>query len=258
MPKRLPKIGHASSFSTGEVSICDMYRPGILERRLNCPQREERVFAGLSPEASEELSAITLVNTFPKGAQLFGEHEAARGVFIILSGRVNLSVSSGQGMVSNFGLQGPGDMLGLIATVSGKPYHAVGELLEPSEIKFIPRAQFLRFLAKYGQVALRVAEELSEAYYQALSEVHRTGFSRTAAGRFARFLLQCPSESDEADDELRLKLSMTHRAIGRAIGVRRETLSRIFSEFKKKKLLHVRGETIIIPSRAALELIAGS
>ena len=46
---------------------------------------------------------------------------------------------------------------------------------------------------------------------------------------------------------------LTHEEIGEMIGTTRETFSRLFSEFKKKQLLQVKGATVIICNKAALE-----
>lgn len=230
----------------------------IIERCLNRVHREELVFGSLSANASEDLSAIAVTTSYPSGTRLFAHQQAAQGIFIVCSGRVDLFVSSGKGKTVSFSVAVAGDILGLTATVSGKRNHANAEVLEPSEIKFIPRTQLLGFLAKHGEVALRVVEQLCGCFDQTLSELTRKGFSTTAAGRFARFLLECPSTLDEEKDELHIELPLTHKRIAQIIGVRRETLSRIFIDFKKKKLLRVRGQTIIVPSRSALELIMGS
>jgi CRP-like cAMP-binding protein len=40
------------------------------------------------------------------------------------------------------------------------------------------------------------------------------------------------------------------------IGTTRETVSRLFSDFKKKQLLQVKGSTLVICNKLALEKIA--
>ena len=40
------------------------------------------------------------------------------------------------------------------------------------------------------------------------------------------------------------------------IGTTRETVSRLFSEFKKKRLLLLKGANLVIPNRPSLEQIA--
>jgi hypothetical protein len=47
-----------------------------------------------------------------------------------------------------------------------------------------------------------------------------------------------------------VKLTLTHEEIAEIIGTTRETVSRLFSEFKKKQLLQLKGSTLVIRSRA--------
>jgi CRP/FNR family transcriptional regulator, cyclic AMP receptor protein len=42
------------------------------------------------------------------------------------------------------------------------------------------------------------------------------------------------------------------------IGASRETVTRLFADFKKKQLLQVKGSTVIIKNRAGLESVVSS
>jgi CRP-like cAMP-binding protein len=52
---------------------------------------------------------------------------------------------------------------------------------------------------------------------------------------------------------LQVKLTLTHEEIAEMIGTSRETVSRLFSEFKKRELVQVKGATLVIRNKAALE-----
>src|SRR5580704_15050816 len=62
----------------------------IIENCVTCPHREDRLFCNLSPAAVQRLSTITRASSYPKGATLFVEGQAGRGVFILCAGRVKL------------------------------------------------------------------------------------------------------------------------------------------------------------------------
>jgi CRP/FNR family transcriptional regulator len=53
-------------------------------------------------------------------------------------------------------------------------------------------------------------------------------------------------------------LTLTHEEIAEMIGTTRETVSRLFSDFKKKQLLQLKGSTLIIRNKPALEKIINS
>jgi CRP/FNR family transcriptional regulator, cyclic AMP receptor protein len=230
----------------------------IIENCLTCPHREDRLFCHLSPPAVQRLAAITSASSYPKGATLFVEEQAARGVFILCNGRVKLSTSSVDGRTLIVRIAEPGEVLGLPATVTGKPYELTAEVIEPTQANFIARADFLDFLREHGEASLRVAQQLGDTYHAAVAEMRSIGLSHSAAEKLARFLLDwCASHGSETP-EIRATLTLTHEEIGQMIGASRETVTRIFADFKKKQLLQVRGSTLIVCDKAGLETLAGA
>jgi len=110
-------------------------------------------------------------------------------------------------------------------------------------------------LKEHGEVALRVAEQLSRNYYTAYEEI-RTATSPSE--KFAKLLLSWSTKVSQSDGAMQVKLTLTHEDIAEIIGTTRETVSRLFSEFKKKQLLQLKGSTLVIRNRPALEKIVQS
>lgn len=228
----------------------------IIESCFNCPHREERLFCNLPPAALKHLESITAAASYPKGATLFVEGQKPRGVFILCNGRVKLSTSSADGKTLILRVPEKGEILGLAATVSGQPYQASAEVLEPAQANFIARNDFLEFLKTHGEAALRVAQQLSENYHLAVNEMRTIGLSHSAAEKFARFLLEQATEGYKEEGEVRLTLTLTHEEIAQMIGSSRETVTRLFSDFKRKGLLQVKGSTVIIQDTSTLRKLA--
>jgi CRP/FNR family transcriptional regulator len=228
----------------------------IIESCLNCPHREERLFCNLPPAALKHLETITAAASYPKGATLFVEGQKPRGVFILCNGRVKLSTSSADGKTLILRVPEKGEILGLAATVSGQPYQASAEVLEPAQANFITRNDFVEFLKTHGEAALRVAEQLSENYHLAIGEMRTIGLSHSAAEKFARFLLEQVAEGEKAGGQVRVTLTLTHEEIAQMIGSSRETVTRLFSGFKKRQLLEVKGSTVVIRDLASLRKLA--
>src|SRR5713101_1858191 len=220
---------------------------------LSCPHHEERLFCNLPPAALEGLSAITSAAAYPKGATLFVEGQSPRGVFILCTGRVKLSTSSADGRTLILRIAEPGEVLGLPATVTGKPYELTADVIEPTQANFIARDDFLRFLREHGEAALRVAQQLGETYHSAVAEMRTIGLSHSAGEKLARFLLELCTDHDKGKGEIRVALTLTHEEIAQIIGASRETVTRLFSDFKKRQLVQVKGSTLIIKNKAGLE-----
>ena len=234
------------------------YGLDIIENCLSCPHREDRLFCNLSPPAVQKLAAITSASSYPKGATLFVEGQVPRGVFILCSGRVKLSTTSADGKTLIVRIADPGEVLGLPATVTEKPYELTAEVIEPTQANFIPRQEFLNFLREHGEVGLRVAQQLGETYHSAIAEMRTIGLSHSAGEKLARFLLDLSADHAVEKGEVKLTLTLTHEEIAQMIGASRETVTRLFSDFKKKQFLQVKGSMVIIKNKADLESLAGA
>jgi len=116
----------------------------------------------------------------------------------------------------------------------------------------------LQFLKEHGEVALRVAEQLSRNYYTAYEEIRTLGLATSPSEKFAKLLLSWSPKAANGDGGAQVKLTLTHEEIAEIIGTTRETVSRLFSEFKRKQLLQLKGSTLIIRNRPALEKIVQS
>ena len=230
----------------------------VIENCLTCPLVKERVFCDLSPSVLGALDAISSSATYPRDAVLFVEGQEPRGVFVICNGRAKLTTNSTGGQSLIVRIAEPGEIVGLPGTLSGAPYELSAEALEPLQASFIPRDAFLRFLRENGEAALRVGEMLARIYHATLLEVRYLGFSSSAAEKLARFLLDLPVSANGTAGEIRKTLTLTHKEIGEMIGATRETVTRLFSHFKKEGLIEVHGSALIIPDANQLARVFGA
>lgn len=229
----------------------------VIESCFACPVRHERFLCDLSPEALCALDAITSRAAYPKGAVLFVEGGPPRGVFVLCSGRVKLSASSAEGRTMILRVTEPGEIVGMPATISGKPYDVTAEVLEPTQAGFIPRRLFLRFLLEHGDAALRIAQLLSDLYHNTCQEVRSLGLSRSSAQKLAKFLLDWSNRSGLTHPDGRITMTLTHEEIAQMINASRETVTRLLAALRRKRVIQIKGATLIICNRQALESLVG-
>ena len=120
------------------------------------------LFEHLTAEALLQLDRIAVPQRYPVKSVLFREGKPASGVFLVRSGRVKLSLhcSHGKSLVVQFA--GPGEPLGLGATIAARPYEVTAEATAPCEVCFLPRKQFLQFLADYPNVSMELVKLLCQ------------------------------------------------------------------------------------------------
>ena len=227
----------------------------IVERCATCEQQAGSFFCNLPAEALRALDGVKFAAFYPKGALLFVEGQPARGVYLLCAGRVKLAATSADARVIITRIVERGEILGLCAALSGAPYEVTAETLEPCQVTYVRREDFQRLLAAHGEAALRAAEQLARNYRAALEQVRTLGLTHTSAAKLARFLLERSARPDGHHAE-RLRLALTHEEIGQLIGASRETVTRLFSAFKHEQLIQVRGATLLLHDRPALEVLA--
>jgi CRP/FNR family transcriptional regulator, cyclic AMP receptor protein len=225
----------------------------ITEDCLLCKMRQSGYFCNLPPASLQELDKVKYASAYPQGAVLFVEGQAPRGVYMICGGRVKLSTTSRDGKTLILRIAQAGEVLGLHATVSGKPYELTAEALQPCQLDFIRRDDFLRFLQHHSDACLNAAQHLSKNCQSAYEMIRSLGLSHSVAEKLVRLLLEWSSDGDVVKEGIRIKVSLTHEEIAQLIGTSRETVTRVLGEFRQKKLAQLRGSTLVILDKPALE-----
>ena len=229
------------------------YGLDILDNCMTCPVREQHIFCNLSPPMVQRLNDITSPAIYPRGAMLFMEGQQGRGVFVLCTGKAKLSAASREGRTIITKISEHGDVLGLSATISNHPYEVTAEMVEPGQANFIAADALFAFLRDYAEVALRVAQQLSHNYYSAYEEIRTLGLSNSPGQKFAKLLLGWSAERGDSNHSLHLHLVLTHEEIAEMIGTTRETVSRLFADFKKKQFIQSKGASLVILNKLALE-----
>ena len=220
---------------------------------LQKPAAADKTFCDLPPAIAEILENEAITTTYPTGAVLFAEGQAARGVFIVRRGRVKLSICGSDGRTLILRMVETGCPLGVASVVSGRPYEATAETQEPSEISFLRHSDLLRLMRLHGEIALWVTQHISQDYAATCREIRDLILSDSASEKLARLLVGWLDQNAQAKDPSQMKLALTHEEIGQMIGTSRETVSRLFAGFKKQRLIQQNGSTIVVPNRIALE-----
>ncbi len=190
------------------------------------------------------------------------EGQTPRGIYLLCKGRVKLSVVSSDGKTLIMRIAEPGEVLGLSAAVLAQPYEFSAETLEPVQVNFIKRDDFLRFLRQNGDACLRVAEQLSKEYQAACREISSLGLSHSAARKLANLLLNWNTggmgghtANEASTNSSKIKLTLTQEEIAQMIGTSRETVTRLLAKFRDRGLIELRGSTLTILNRAALDAV---
>ena len=134
-------------------------------------------------ETLQAFDAVKSVSSEAKGAVLFAEGRTSKGIYVLCDGRAKLSICSESGKRLMLRVAGPGEVLGLGATMAGTPYEVTAELLDASQVAFIKRKDLLKFLRDHRAACMMVVNMLSQDLHGAYERVRSIGLTRSRRPR---------------------------------------------------------------------------
>ena len=245
-------------FSLGQVRNALNSPYGLPAECHTCHMRPDSFFCAHSRESLEAFNQIKHSAVFPVGAVVVIEGQAPHGIFMLCQGRAKLSTTSIDGKTLILRIAKAGEVLGLDAVVTGKPYDLTAETLEPCQLNFVDRRDFLRFLGEHSDACLRAAQQISRDLQDAHDAARSIGWSHSVSGRVAKFLLASATASRVKNGAVHARLTLTHEDIAQLMGTTRETITRTLSEFRKSDIIEMRGSTLIIHNRSALKRLVAN
>jgi len=220
---------------------------------VNCEHRHLRLFCNLTPDALRDFDSIGVLVSHSRGAKLFAEGDTARNVFVLCSGQAKVSSTSREGKTMILKIAGPGDLLGLNAVLADVPHEVTAETIEPCQVKTMRKEEFMDFLNKHGVASMHAAQSLSAEYMTVFHDAKRLALSSSAAGRLAHLLLEWGRTASYGKQELRFTMALTHEEIANMAVTSRETVTRLLNQFRRDKLISIKGASMTILKPEALD-----
>jgi CRP/FNR family transcriptional regulator len=231
---------------------------GALKTRCsNCSLRELCLPIGLEQAALQQLDQLVTNRVRQKkGEVLYRAGDAFTALYAIRVGSCKTSVLAEDGREQVAGYHLPGDVIGMDGVGTDR-HGCQAAALEDTEYCVLPFDQL-------DELASSV-EPLRRNLYQFLSrEISRDhGImlllgSMRAEERLAAFLLNLSQRYRERGySSTEFVLRMTREEIGSYLGLKLETVSRLFSRFQREGLLQVQGRSVKLLDITTLKQLLG-
>lgn len=203
------------------------------------------------------IDRVSRKRIYPKGAVVFREGNAALGVYVLSSGRAKISISSADGKKLILRIARGGDILGLYAGLTGRPFEATAEMVEGGRVDFISRQDLLNLIERQNGSSLNLLEVFSRQFSELVEHTRIIALSESALEKLARLIMRWSNDFGERTaDGIRLRILLTQEEIAQIIGASRETVTRLFSALKREQVINVKRDVIWIRDSAALASMA--
>jgi CRP/FNR family transcriptional regulator, cyclic AMP receptor protein len=210
------------------------------------------VFRALTPKMLERVASHATRRSVTRGTTLFRKGDPGNSLILVVSGQVKISVLSPDGREAVLNVIHPGEVLGEIALLDGRPRTADAVALTDCELMTVDRRDFQPFLRDNPDVTLKLIEVLCERLRHTSEQVEDVIFL-DLPGRLAKTLLYLMSRSGQKPPA---SLSITQREIGQMIGMSRESANKQLRAWTERGWLQIERGRIVVLDGDALTAIA--
>lgn len=217
--------------------------------------RQVSLFGELSEEDLEELESIIQERFFRKNEVIFRAQEPGSTLFVLKRGSVKVSAEDQRGKEVILRILKDGDFFGEMSLLDGQHRSATVTALEPCQALVLFRDQFLEFIPKHPNVVMKMLTTISRRLRQSNEKIKRLVFA-DAYEKVASILIDMSEERQiplAAGAEI--PLSLTRKELADLVGLSRETLTRVLSDFQRAGLVRLerRRIAVINPARVRRE-----
>ncbi|MDP7591965.1 MAG: Crp/Fnr family transcriptional regulator [Litorilituus sp.] len=190
------------------------------------------------------------------GYILFCQDAPITDIYAVSSGTFKLCQKTDDGEENIIGLRFPGELIGEDALYL-KTYNYTAVAIGNSSVCKVSVEQMTSCGKLVPEVQQNLIELLSRQSYVRQRNFQAYIGKKSADSLLAAFLLNIIERNTDytgSDDSIELPLSRND--VANFLGLRRETLSRVFSKFQKEQLIQVDGKSIQLVALARLNQLA--
>jgi len=218
------------------------------------PLRNHPLFRQFPPAVIEQLGTYMTLRSLRPGATIFAKGDPGTGLMAVLWGSVKISVATSDGHEAVLNIINPGQVFGEIALLDGQPRTADAVAMTDCELMVIDRRDFIPFLRREPDVALKCIEILCARIRRTSDQVEDLMYVSFPV-RLAKALLQLTG-GDEAS-AARRTVRITQQELSNIIGMSREGTNKQLRAWQARKWVRLeRGGIALTNAEALVKLIA--
>jgi CRP/FNR family transcriptional regulator/CRP/FNR family cyclic AMP-dependent transcriptional regulator len=206
------------------------------------------IFSELSEADMETLARLATRRRYPKDTVVFFENDEGDSLFMILEGRIRVTILGDDGREIILTVLGPGDFFGEMSLLDQEPRSATAIAAEDTELVALHRADFQGLLSENPSISAALIRVLNSRLRKANQQISTLALL-DVYGRVARVILEMARDEGRRLKDGRIAFRRaTHQEIANRIGTTRETVTRMLKDLERQGLIQVDGREIVLES----------
>ena len=216
--------------------------------------RDLPLLARLPRDDRQALATRARLRSYPSGTTIFREGEPGDSMHVIVEGRVSVSVSNGAGGEATIASVGPGDCVGELSLLDGRPRSAAAIAATATKTMVVTRESFVEWLAERPPAALALLETLSlrlRRTNEAMSDLIFLDLPHRLAKQIIALAdLQQRLREGQASNGVRI--AVTQGELAAMLGVSRESVNKQLNVFQRDGFIALARGAVILTDEAGL------
>jgi CRP-like cAMP-binding protein len=204
------------------------------------------IFAGLTPEALDDLLREAVSTRYPKARNVFAQDEEAHSFFVLLHGhlRVMKLTPDGQQVVVRFVT--PGEIFGVAMAIGRSTYPATATAVVDSVALAWPSAAWPRLTASHPSLAANTLQTVGSRLQEAHTRVVEMSTEQVER-RVAHALLRLARQAGrKVEAGIQIDFPISRQDVAEMTGTTMHTVSRILSAWEANGLVEGGRNRIVI------------
>ncbi|SFL08129.1 Crp/Fnr family transcriptional regulator [Halanaerobium salsuginis] len=204
------------------------------------------VFQNLDHEELEMFCQNSYARIYEKEEVIFFENDSVKKLYLLVKGKVKLSMLSAEGKEKVLTILQEGDIFGELSLFDEDPHPLTAEVMETARLLVIPWHELEKMIIQKPSLAIKIIEALAKKTRLLTSQVRELVF-QDAAGRLASLLSRLAEDfGRKIEDGTVIDLVLTHQEIANLIGSSRVTVTKLINRFIDEGLMTIKKRKIII------------
>lgn len=208
--------------------------------------RETALFSALDDDAALALRSKMVTQNLKRGEILFNEGEPGDHLYILLSGKMKLSHSSGDGRESVFMVLGPGEMFGELSLFDPGPRTSTAIAISDSTVLGLGNVELRPWLTERPEVAQSLLQALAHRLRRA-NDAMSDLFFADVPGRVAKALIDLSEKFGSVTvDGVHVAHDLTQEELAQLVGASRETVNKVLADFSARGWLRIETRSVLL------------
>lgn len=204
------------------------------------------IFSELTDADITSLARLSSRRQYPKDTVVFFENEEGDFFFMIVAGRIKVTILGDDGREVILSILGPDDFFGEMALLDNEPRSATAIAVEDSELLSLHRHDFQSVLADNRSIMSALIKILVSRIRKANHQISTLALL-DVYGRVARVIVDMARDEGRRLKDGRIAFRRaTHQEIANRIGTTRETVTRMLKDLERQGMIHVEGREIVV------------